>query len=144
MPDPRLHHISLTCDDPIAVEQFYTKHFGFRRARVVPIGDDQVVFIRGADTLLELFRAEQVNPLRPAEGDGYPWSGVRNLSFQVDSVDEKIAKMATEAVVTVGPQDFSTVIPGWKSAWLRDPTGCIIQITEGYRDQDNPPAPPPA
>ncbi len=35
MPDPSLHHISLTCDDPIAVERFYTRHFGFRRARVV-------------------------------------------------------------------------------------------------------------
>ncbi len=35
MPDPNFHHISLTCDDPIAVERFYTRHFGFRRARVV-------------------------------------------------------------------------------------------------------------
>lgn len=144
MPNPRLHHISLTCDDPIAVERFYTKHFGFHRARVVLVGDGQIVFLRGADTLLELFRAEQPSPLRPAEGDGYPWAGVRNLSFEVDSVDGKIAEMGADAVVTVGPRDFGTFIPGWKSAWLRDPTGNVIQITRGYVDQDNPPALPPA
>lgn len=38
MPDPSLQHISLTCDDPIAVKQFYKKHPGFRRARVVDLG----------------------------------------------------------------------------------------------------------
>ena len=64
MADPSLHHISLTCDDPIAVERFYTRHFGFRRARVVDIGQGaQIVFLRGAGTLLELFRAAEPNPV---------------------------------------------------------------------------------
>jgi len=31
MPDPSLSHISLTCDDPIAVERYYTKHFAWIR-----------------------------------------------------------------------------------------------------------------
>ena len=29
-----LHHIGLSCNDPIAIEEFYTKHFGFTRGRV--------------------------------------------------------------------------------------------------------------
>jgi glyoxylase I family protein len=143
MPDPHLHHISLACDDPIAVERFYTKHFGVRRARVVPTSDGQVVFLRGAGTLFELFHAGQSNPLKPAEKDGYPWSGLRNFSVEVDSVDRKIAEMGADAVVTFGPLDFNEFVPGWKSAWLRDPSGSIIQITQGYVDQDNPPPPPP-
>jgi glyoxylase I family protein len=145
MPDPSLHHISLTCDDPIAVERFYTKHFGFRRARVVDIGQGaQIVFLRGAGTLLELFSGVRPNPLPPAQDDGYPWSGVRNFSFEVDDVDRKIAQMGPDVDVTRKPQSFDAVIPGWRSAWLRDPTGTIIQITTGYTDQENPPPLPPA
>lgn len=144
MPDPSLHHISLTCDDPIAVERYYTKNFGFSRARVVDMGQGaQIVFLRGAGTLLELFRADEPRPVPQATGDGYHWSGVRNISFEVDDVDGKIKEMGSDAVVTFGPLSFDDVIPGWRSAWLRDPTGNIIQITKGYTDQQNPPPLPP-
>jgi len=140
MGDPRFHHISLTCDDPVATERFYTKHFGFRRARVVDMGQGaQIVFLRGAGVLLELFRATQPNPLKPPAADGYPWSGVRNFSFEVDDVDRKIAEMGGDAVVTFGPMSFDAFIPGWRSAWLRDPSGYLVQITKGYTDQANPP-----
>lgn len=145
MPDPSLSHIALTCDDPIAVERFYTKHFGFRRARVVDMGQGaQIVFLRGAGTVLELFRGVRPNPLPPAQDDGYPWSGVRNFSFEVDDVDHKIEEMGSDAVVTFGPLGFDDIVPGWRSVWLRDPTGNIIQITKGYTDQQNPPPLPPA
>ena len=145
MPDPSLSHISLTCDDPIAVERYYTKHFGFRRARVVDMGQGaQVVFLRGAGTVLELFRADQPKPVAQATGDGYHWSSVRNISFEVDDVDRKIEEMGSDAVVTFGPLGFDDFVPGWRSAWLRDPTGNIIQITKGYADQQNPPPLPPA
>ncbi len=144
MPDPSLNHISLTCDDPIAVERFYTKHFGFRRARVVDMGQGaQIVFLRGAGTVLELFRADEPKPVAQATGDGYHWSGVRNISFEVDDVDRKIEEMGSDAVVTFGPLGFDEFIPGWRSVWLRDPTGNIIQITKGYTDQQNPPPLPP-
>ena len=144
MPDPSLSHISLTCDDPIAVERYYTKHFGFHRARVVDMGQGaQIVFLRGAGTVLELFSADEPKPVAQATGDGYHWSGVRNISFEVDDVDRKIEEMGSDAVVTFGPLSFDAVIPGWRSAWLRDPTGNIIQITKGYVDQQNPPPLPP-
>jgi glyoxylase I family protein len=140
---PRLHHLSLTCDDPGAVERFYAKHFGFRRVRVVPAGDGQIVFLRGAGTVLELFQAGQPSPLKPAENDGYPWAGVRNFSLEVDSVTAKLAEMGDEAEVTLGPLDFGEVIPGWLSAWIRDPAGNIVQLTQGYVDQEDPPPPAP-
>lgn len=144
MPDPSLSHIALTCDDPIAVERYYTKHFGFRRARVVDMGQGaQIVFLRGAGTVLELFRADEPKPVAQATGDGYHWSGVRNVSFEVDDVDRKIEEMGSDAVVTFGPLGFDDIVPGWRSAWLRDPTGNIIQITKGYTDQENPPPLPP-
>ena len=29
-----MHHIGLNCVDPIAIEHWYAKHFGFQRLRV--------------------------------------------------------------------------------------------------------------
>lgn len=144
MAELQFHHLSLTCRDPLATERFYTRHFSFQRARVVPLsGDNQIVFLRGPGVYLELFRATQENPLKPPGNDGYSWPGVRNFSFEVDDVDEKLAAMGTEADVAFGPLSFDDFIPGWRSAWLRDPDGNLVQITQGYMDQDDPPPLPP-
>ena len=144
MAEIQFHHISLTCQDPLATERYYTRHFGFRRARVVPVGDDnQIVFLRGPGIYLELFRADRENPLKPPSNDGYPWPGVRNFSFEVDDVDGKLATMGAEADLAFGPLNFDDIIPGWCSAWLRDPDGNLVQITRGYTDQVSPPPLPP-
>lgn len=137
-----IHHISLTCRDPIAVERWYTSHFDFRRARVVPLGDDQIVFLKGPGLYLELFQATEQRPVPPPQGDGYPWPSVRNISFEVDDVDAKVAAMGGDADVAFGPLSFDDFIPGWRSVWLRDPEGDIVQLTQGFVDQVNPPGPP--
>jgi glyoxylase I family protein len=145
MAELQFHHISLTCQDMAATERYYTRHFGFQRALVVPLGEDnQIVFLRGPGLYLELFRAGQENPLKAPSNDGYPWPGVRNFSFQVDDVDAKLTAMGSEADLAFGPMSFDAFIPGWRSAWLRDPDGNLVQITEGYTDQDNPPPLPQA
>lgn len=140
MAEIRFHHISLTCRDPLAVERFYTTHFGFIRARVVDIGGGgQIVFLRNREMYLELFQATADAPVAPAEGDGYPWPSVRNFSFMVDDVDRKLAEMGSAAVVAFGPLAFDSFIPGWKSVWLRDPDGRLVQITQGFGDELCPP-----
>ncbi|MFO1154041.1 MAG: VOC family protein [Rhodospirillales bacterium] len=143
MAEVRFHHISLTCRDPLAVERFYSTHFGFMRARVVDLGaGGQIVFLRNREMYLELFQATADAPVAPAEGDGYPWPSVRNISFMVDDVDRKLAEMGAGAVVAFGPLAFDAFIPGWKSAWLRDPDGRLVQITQGFCDDRCPPPPP--
>jgi glyoxylase I family protein len=144
MAEIRFHHVSLTCRDPLAVERFYTRHFGFMRARVVRAGETEIVFIRNREMYLELFRATEERPIPEAEGDGHPWPSVRNFSFMVDSVDAKLQEMGADAQVTFGPLSFDDFIPGWRSVWLRDPAGNIVQITQGYADDPCPPALPPA
>jgi glyoxylase I family protein len=47
--------------------------------------------------------------------------------------------MGAEARVTLGPLDFGDFIPGWRTAWVADPDGNIVEISQGYTDQDNPP-----
>ena len=131
----RFSHLALNCRDMAVTERFYARHFGFRRARVIPLGDQQIVFLRAGDVLLELFQAEG-EPAAPADGDGPHGSGsIRHLAFQTDDVDAVLASLGGEAEVTLGPLDFGDFIPGWRTAWLRDPDGVVVEISQGYVDQ---------
>ena len=132
-------HIGLTCKDPLVIERFYTRYFGFRRARVVPLGKDQIVFIKSDSLHIELFHAKENSPLSPPQNDGYDFSGVRHLAFEVESVDGKLAELGDAVKVMLGPADFSDFIPGWKGAWVADPEGNIIELNQGYVDQVTPP-----
>jgi len=134
-------HVALTCKDPIAVERFYTKYFGFQRGSVFDIGGgNQLVFIRSGNVYLELFPGAEDRPGSAPEKDGYPYVGVRHIAFQVDNVDAKLAEMGGDAKITLGPLDFDGFIPGWRTVWIADPEGNIVEISQGYKDQANPPA----
>ena len=138
------HHLSLNCNDMLAIERFYGKHFGFQRARVIDLPDGrQIVFLKGGGVYLELFPAQGERPASPdANNVGLLSPGVRNFSFQVDDVDAQLAAMGDEARITFGPLSFDAFVPGWRSVWLADPEGNIFQVTQGFTDQDNPPPPP--
>ncbi|MFZ2097438.1 MAG: VOC family protein [Anaerolineales bacterium] len=132
-------HVALSCKDPSASENFYTRYFGFQRARVIPLGDEKIIFIKSGDTYLELFQSKGESPLPPFQSDGPTYPGLRHIAFQVEDVDKKLAQMGGEAHITLGPLDFDDFIPGWRSVWLTDPDGNIVEISQGYTDQANPP-----
>ena len=134
-------HVALNCRNMAAVEAFYTRHFEFRRARVIELGPGkQIVFLKAGAVYLELFDATDEPPFAPPQNDGPAWPGVRHLAFQGDDVDEKLAEIGIDAEVTLGPLSFDGFIPGWKTAWIRDPEGNIVEISQGFVDQKNPPA----
>jgi glyoxylase I family protein len=135
----KFSHVAVSCKDPIAIERFYSRYFGFTRARVIPLGDDQIVFIKSGDVYLELFRAEGDSPVPPPDNDGPHYPCWRHIAFQVDDVDAKLAEMGDDARITLGPLDFNDFIPGWRTVWVADPEGNIVEISQGYVDQDNPP-----
>ncbi len=130
-------HIALSCADPERTEQFYHDHFGFRRARLISLGDgNQIVFLKNDQSVyLELFRADADKPTLDAFiNDGPHYAGVRHLAFQVDDINASLKVMGAAADITLGPLDFSDFIPGWKTVWLRDPDGNIVEISQGYTD----------
>jgi glyoxylase I family protein len=134
--------VAITCADAIATEKFYTQHFGFRRARVAELPDGaQIVFLKMADSAfyLELFQATEDSPVAAAINDGPQYPGVRHLAFKVASVDAKLAELGESVKITLGPLNFDDYIPGWRTAWIADPDGRIIELSEGFVDQENPP-----
>lgn len=134
-------HVAIACKDPLNIEQFYCRYFGFMRARMIPLGDDQIVFIKSGDVYLELFKAKEESPLPLPENDGYWHPGWRHIAFQVDDINAKLAEMGDDAKITLGPLDFHDFIPGWRTVWVADPEGNIVEITQGYVDQPDPPKP---
>ncbi|MEW6753392.1 MAG: VOC family protein [Candidatus Latescibacterota bacterium] len=139
MAPPTFSHLAISCRDPLALERFYTRHFGFERARVIPLGSTQIVFLRAGNVYLELFAAEGEPPGPPAKLDGPTYPGLRHLAFKVADVDAVLAEVGRDARVTLGPLSFDEFIPGWRSVWVADPEGNIVEISQGYTDQEKPP-----
>jgi len=135
--------VAITCKDPIATEKFYTKYFGFKRARVAKLPDgDRIVFIKMGDSAfyLEIFKAKEEAPVAAATNDGYQFPSVRHLAFKVDNVDAKLAEIGEAAKITLGPLNFDDYIPGWRTVWIADPDGRIVELSQGFVDEENPPA----
>ncbi len=130
-------HVAITCKDPLAIERFYSRYFGFRRARVVALGESQVVFLRMDNIYLELFQSSKDLPTPTAQDSGPEYPGWRHLAFMVDDVDARLAEMGDAARITAGPMDFNDFIRGWRSVWLADPEDNIIEISQGFVDQEN-------
>lgn len=133
-------HIGINCKDPIATERYYTRYFGFRRARVIPSEGKQIVFLKTdkGDLYLELFEATEEASVPPNIKDGPVCPGFRHLAFKVGNVDKKLKEMGPDVKITQGPFNFDEIIPGWRTVWIADPDGRIIEISQGYKDQENP------
>jgi len=135
----RWSHVALNCRDQRATEEFYHRWFGFRRARVVPLGEGkEIVFLRHGQVYLELFAADPpASATIEAAADGPALPGVaRHLAFQTDDLEAFLAKVGQDIPVSLGPLEFDAFIPGWHSVWLIDPDGVIVEVSQGYKDQD--------
>lgn len=130
----RFSHAALNCADIDAAVGFYTGHFGFTIGRRLPIGGGrEIVFLRRDDVHLELFPVD--GPAATANADGPAAAGtLRHIAFQVDDVDALLGSMGSAAKVTLGPLDFGAFIPGWRTAWLQDPNGHVVEVSQGYTD----------
>ena len=103
--------MGVVCADMAATERFYSTHFGFTRARVIPLGEgDEIIFLKSGAVYLELFKAKETNPAPAATGTGPEYPGWRHLAFKVDDVDATLAAMGADARITAGPMGFDAFI----------------------------------
>jgi len=131
----RWAHVGLNCRDPRVTVDFYVQWFGFSLARVVPLDGQEIIFLRNDASYLELFASSQ-SQSQLGQGDGPQNPGaIRHLAFQVDNVDSFLKEIGDAADITLGPLNFDPFIPGWRTVWIRDPDGVIIEVSQGYHDQ---------
>jgi len=133
-----ISQLAITCKSQAVTEAWYCKNFGFRRARVAKLPDGkEIIFLKMADSAfyLELFWADQDSPMEPAMNDGPTYPGFRHLAFKVQDVDAKLATIE-DVDITLGPLGFDDFIPGWRTAWICDPDGRIIEISQGFTDEE--------
>lgn len=137
MIQPKFLHLGITCKDPGKFEAFYTKHFGMKRARTIELGEGkELIFLKDENGFyFELIPMEEERPIPFAEADGPHYPGYRHLAFMVDDVDAKLKEMGDDAVITLGPLGFDAFIKGWRTVWIKDPEGNIVEISQGYQDE---------
>ena len=130
-------HVGMGCGDPAETEDYYIRHFGFRRVRFVDLGDQQLIFLATQDGgfRLELFKAKVPAPFPPPGGDGPQWPALKHLAFSVSDLDAFLGAMGPAARITQGPIDLGGLLLGWKAVWLADPDGRIVEVSQGYRDE---------
>ncbi|HBN08103.1 MAG TPA: glyoxalase [Cyanobacteria bacterium UBA8530] len=128
---PHFAHVGLNCRKVSITEAFYGEFFGFERTRVLPVEKGEIVFLTGAGMVLELFEAAPDAPDLQEENDGPTGPGFRHLAFQVDDLDDFLSRVG--APVTKKPIELDRFIEGWRAAWIRDPDGRILEISQGYQ-----------
>jgi glyoxylase I family protein len=128
-------HVGLNCRDTTATAEFYQRWFGFLPA--VPLDGQQILFLRRDDAHLELVPAAAPATAKNTGAGSESPGAIRHIAFQTDDVDAFLASMGEAADVTLGPLDFSDFINGWKTVWLRDPDGVVVEVSQGYRDENH-------
>lgn len=127
-------HVGITARDPLALEAFYSRHFGYRRANVLHADDGDVVMLRNGDHRLELFGTREEFPAPPHGGTGPTAPGYRHIAFVVDDIEAKLRELGDSVRVTLGPLELDGFAPGMRAVWIADPEGNVIELAQGYLD----------
>ncbi|MDZ4743299.1 MAG: VOC family protein [Verrucomicrobiota bacterium] len=130
-----IQHIAFNCRNKQILEDFYTKHFGFKRVRIFHAGEpNEFVMLRLGATCIELFSA--------AEGDrtksGAPQPvGFSHLAFEVPNIEASVKALEDEDIKHDDIIDCSGTIPGLKICFFSDPDGNRIELMQGWQDDSN-------
>jgi len=129
------NHIAMNCRNLAAQEAFYTKHFGFKRSRTFLRGRPEEFFLlKLEDMRLELFPTD---PAKSAEAKGGEQTvGFKHLAFNVPKLEPVIEALKSDGVDCDPIKEVSHLIPGLRIVFFRDPEGHIIELMEGYIDEE--------
>jgi glyoxylase I family protein len=127
-----IQHIAINCRDIKAQEEFYTKHFGFRRCRVFNAGKPgEFLMLRLGSICLEIFSADNADSLSGGEQP----VGFKHLAFEVDDIDVAVANLHADGIETQDIADCSGVIEGLRICFFNDPDGNLIELMQGFKDE---------
>ena len=97
----RIRHIAIQTQDEEATKRFYVENFGLEVVRKLDSARTAGYFLTDGHINLAILRFK--NDVIAGTERGTGWSGIHHIGFQVDSLDEAIAKL--EASGTAKPRD---------------------------------------
>ena len=125
-------HMAFKCKDLKKTEAFYTKHFGFKRARVFNAGKpDEFLLLRLGKVCIELFPTKDTQDLKQSAQP----LGFQHMAFEVDNIGEAVTKLKADGVRPDDIIDCSSIIAGMRICFFNDPDGNRLELMEGYKDQ---------
>lgn len=130
-----VQHIAMNCINPAKQQQFYTRHLGFRRARVFNEGKpEEFVMLRLGDCCIELF---PTGPEASSARGGEQPVGFKHLAFEVPDIRAKVRELQ-EAGIDMGEIiDCSEFLEGLLVCFFEDPEGNILELMQSWRDEDD-------
>ena len=129
------NHIAFACRNLAAQEAFYTKHFDFKRSRTFRRGEPGEFFMLKLDNVrLELF------PTDPAKSAGQKGGeqpvGFKHLAFNVPKLEPVVEALKADGVDCDPIIELPKLAPGFRIVFFRDPEGNILELMEGYVDEE--------
>jgi glyoxylase I family protein len=128
-----IQHVAFNCKNKIKMEQFYTKHFGFRRARVFNAGsEDEFVMLRLENMCIELFWSTGDRPVSTSENA----AGFRHIAFAVHDLNYMVNRLIADEVKVGEIIDYSKSVAGLRICFFDDPEGNKVEIMQGWSDDE--------
>ena len=129
------NHIAFNCWDLAAQEAFYTKHFGMKRSRTFHRGQPHEFFMLKLGTVrLELFKGDR-EKAAAMQGGEQP-VGFKHLAFDVPKLEPIIEALKEDGIEPDPIVDCPHISPTARIVFFRDPEGNIIELMEGYVDEE--------
>jgi glyoxylase I family protein len=130
-----INHIALNCHDVAAQETFFARHFGFQRSRTFNAGKpDEFIMLKLGPVRLELFPTDSAETKHQKGGEQV--IGFKHLAFDVPRLESAIEALRADGIEPDPIIDMGKLIPGSRIVFFRDPEGNIIELMEGYRDEE--------
>jgi glyoxylase I family protein len=129
------NHVAFNCRNLAAQEAFYTKHLGFKRSRTFHRGEPGEFFmLKLGSVRLELFPTD---PAKTAEAKGGEQPiGFKHLAFNVPKLEPVVEALKADGIACDAIIELPHLSPGFRIVFFRDPEGNILELMEGYVDEE--------
>ena len=128
-----VQHIAFGCRDIYKQEEFYGRHFGFKRARTFKPGQPgEFIMLRKDNTCLEFFKADEAEGLSGGEQK----VGFRHLAFEVENIEKLLPALKADGIEPDPVIDCAKHCEGMFVCFFNDPEGNRVELVQGYVDEE--------
>ena len=116
----RIRHIAIQTQDEEATKQFYVENFGLKEVGKLDSARTSGYYLTDGHINLAILRFK--NDVVAGVERGTGWSGIHHIGFQVDSLEEMVAKL--EESGTAKPRDDINAALGVGAGTRRRNSNC--------------------